>query len=114
VAIEGIFDQVNQEVRRPGVVACFCGHHHMDRYNIKNNIHYVWINSASYYWVGDDYGRMAPYRDVLFTFITFRDGLIEVEGRQTEWQSPTPHERGYPRADELNTYISDRKLRFEA
>ena len=113
-ALEFVLEQVNEVIEGPGVVACFCGHHHVDRYYVKNNIYYVWINSASYYWVGDQYGRMAPYRDALFAFVTFRDGLIEIEGRATEFETPTPRERGFPRADELNTHISDRKLRFDA
>jgi len=108
-AIETVFEQANRETTK--VVACFCGHHHLDRYNVKKGIHYVWLNSASYYWVGEEYGRMAPYRDALFAFLTFHsDGWIEVEGRQTEWTSPTPHERGFPRAAELTPYISNRRL----
>lgn len=104
--------------RRPGVktvVACFCGHHHIDRYNEKNGIHYVWMNSASYYWVGEKYGRMAPYRDALFAFVTFRpDGWIEIQGRTSDWVPPTPADRGYPEAERLTTKISDRRLRCEA
>lgn len=110
-AVEKVLREAGRSNRRPGVVACFCGHHHLDRYNLKDRIHYLWINSISYYWVGEQYGRMAPYRDPLFAFITFHpDGYIRVEGRETAWGSPSPLERGYPRADELTPYISDRLL----
>ena len=109
--IEKVLESSRTKEGTPKVVACFCGHHHIDRYNLKNGIHYVWINSASYYWVGGAYGRMAPYEDSLFAFATFaNDGKIEIEGRRTDWSEPSPKERGYPNADELTTWISDRKL----
>ena len=111
-AIEAIFDEANREA--PKVVACFCGHHHIDRYHFKKGIHYVWINSASYYWVGEAYGRMAPYQDALYTFLTFHpDGWIEVEGSRTGWEAPTPRERGFPQAADLTPYISDRRLNID-
>ncbi|MCP3920110.1 MAG: hypothetical protein GY711_31680 [bacterium] len=98
----------------PGVVACFCGHEHLDRHRRKDGIHYVWINSASYYWVGSDYGRMAPYRDALFAFATFDPaGEIRIEGRQSDWVAPSPELRGYPKADEISAAITDRRLRRE-
>ena len=94
----------------PKVFACFCGHHHLDRYRLKDCIHYVWLNSASYYWVGADYGRMAFYRDALFTYLTFRGGNIEIAPRQTSWSKPTPKDRGYPDWEDLNTVIRKRRL----
>jgi len=97
----------------PGVVACFCGHEHLDRHRRKDGIHYVWINSASYYWVGSAYGRMAPYRDALFAFATFDPaGEIRVEGRRSDWVEPSPEERGYPNAAEISASIGDRRLDY--
>ena len=96
----------------PGVVACFCGHEHLDRHRQKDGIHYVWINSASYYWVGSDYGRMAPYQDALFAFAVFDPaGEIRIEGRESDWVAPSPKQRGYPRAGEISATITDRQLR---
>lgn len=109
-AIEAVLEQATWEDGVPKVVACFCGHHHIDRYNLKKGIHYVWLNSASYYWVGDAYGRMANYKEALFSFLTFHPDRIEIVGRQTEWEAPDPQERGYPEADALTPYISDRSL----
>jgi hypothetical protein len=97
----------------PRVVACFCGHEHRDRHNHKDGVHYVWVNSASYFWVGAKYGRMAPYRDSLFAFATFdTSGRITIEGRQSQFESPSPKERGHPEADRLTASISDRRLAF--
>jgi len=107
--VESVINEANAEATK--VVACFCGHHHLDRYALKSGVHYVWINSISYNWVGEQYGRMAAYRDPLYAFVTFRaDGSIEIEGRQSEWVPPSPAERGYPGSNRLATYISDRKL----
>lgn len=95
----------------PGIVACFCGHEHLDRHREKDGIHYVWINSASYYWVGSKYGRMAPYEDALYAFATFDSaGEIRVEGRSSTWAAPSPEERGFPQADEISASISDRQF----
>ena len=93
------------------VKACFCGHHHLDRYQLRGGIHYVWINSASYYWVGNAYGRMAAYTDPLYTFLTFHsDQSIEIRGSQSTWASPSPQERGFPKWSELGTEIVERRL----
>lgn len=109
--IEDILESVVDATGQPKVQACFCGHHHLDRYRYKAGVHYVWINSASYYWVGDAYGRMAYYTDPLFAFVTlYDDGLIEITGSTSAWQSPTPGEMGFPGADHLNTYIRSRSF----
>ena len=110
-AVEAVFEQANRDAGTQRVAAVFCGHHHIDRYNRKNGIHYVWINSASYYWVGAKYGKMAPYRDVLFAVVTFHPkGLIEIKGCSSIFEPPTPQDRDYPDADKLTPYISDRRL----
>lgn len=112
-AIETVFEEHNRNAVRNKVVACFCGHHHIDRYSCKGGIHYVWINSASYYWVGEQYGRMAPYTRALYTFLTFHpDGVIEMDASHAEWEAPSPRERGFPGADELTTYIQARRLKM--
>ncbi|MFK7844572.1 MAG: metallophosphoesterase [Rhodothermales bacterium] len=109
--IEAILAQARDAKGQTKVVACFCGHHHLDRYIKKDGIHYVWLNSASYYWVGDAYGRMAYYEDALFSFLSFyADGSITLEGRSTEWTAPSPAALQFPDAKKLNTFISDRQL----
>ena len=110
-AIEAVLEEHNSNVSDSKVVACFCGHHHIDRHTRKNGIHYLWINSASYYWVGAEYGRMAPYTHALYTFITFRsDGLMEIEACHADWVAPSPADRGFPGAGELTPFISARRL----
>ncbi|MXW32081.1 MAG: metallophosphoesterase [Rhodothermaceae bacterium] len=110
-AIEAVLEEHNSNVSDSKVVACFCGHHHIDRHTRKNGIHYLWINSASYYWVGAEYGRMAPYTHALYTFIIFRsDGLMEIEACHADWVAPSPADRGFPGAGELTPFISARRL----
>ncbi|MCA8963300.1 MAG: metallophosphoesterase [Planctomycetes bacterium] len=92
------------------VVACFCGHEHLDRHNHKDGVHYVWVNSASYYWVGAKYGRMAPYADALYAFVDLRDDCLVLHGRQSQFVSPTPQERGYPQWQEVSAAQQDRRL----
>lgn len=93
------------------IKACFCGHHHIDRYNFHTGIHYLWVNSASYYWVGEQYGRMAPYTKPLYTFLTFHpDQTIEVQECESAWAEPTPQQRGFPEWEKLNTKIEFRKF----
>ena len=36
------------------VIACFAGHHHVDYTKNINGIYYTYINSMSYFWMGQD------------------------------------------------------------
>lgn len=109
-AIESVLARANKRTKL--IKACFCGHHHIDRYNYQAGIHYVWVNSASYYWVGSDFGRMAPYTNPLFTFLTFHpDHSIEIAAAKSAWAKPSPKERGYPDWQKLNTEIAARNLK---
>ena len=110
-AIEVVLEEHNSKVADNKVVACFCGHHHIDRYTHKNDIHYLWINSASYYWVGAEYGRMAPYTQcaVYVYHFPFRWTQMEIEACHTDWEAPSPADRGFPRAGELTPFISARQ-----
>lgn len=87
------------------------GHEHVDQHEERGGIHYLRVNSASYLWVGEQYDRMAHYRDSLYAFVTLHPGgRIEVEGQTSAWVPPTPAERGYPTADRVTPNIVDRKL----
>jgi 3',5'-cyclic AMP phosphodiesterase CpdA len=111
VELEELFAEHNRTAVSGKIVACLCGHHHVDRYQFRDGIHYLWINSISYHWVGADYGRMAVYRDPLYCYLTIhRSGDIEVAGTRSQWVPPTPAERGYPAAERVNTYIRNRSL----
>ena len=80
---------------------------------VVSGVHYVELNSASYLWVGEKYGRMAPYRNPLFAFLTLDPrGRILLTGGASTFAAPTPKDRGYPDADAASASITDRELRF--
>jgi 3',5'-cyclic AMP phosphodiesterase CpdA len=112
-ALEKTLEQPRLDGRPSPVVACFCGHHHVDRHRRKHGVHYVWLNSASYHWVGARYGRMAFYEDSLFALLTLDPGgVIAIRGRASTWRPPTPADRGFPGVAGLAAKISDRQLAF--
>lgn len=103
--------------RAPGtVVACLCGHHHLDEASVIEGIHYVHVNSASYFWAGEGFGSQgarAVYRDPLFASVTLDPaGSIRIEGRASTFEKPDPAATGYPNAARLHPRISTRTLRF--
>jgi predicted phosphodiesterase len=108
--IETILAKISeQNPQRPMVV--LCGHHHIERYQWRDGIHYVCINSASYSWLGEKYGGMAPYRDPLYTFLTLSaDGTVEIRAKKSIWNEPTPRDRGYPNLERLASSITGRRL----
>lgn len=114
------------------VIACFNGHTHYDYAEEINDIWYITINSMSYQWMGDEfmfirYGNevdkkfkwikyTAPHKEPLFTTVEISTkGYIKIDGKQTEWEGPSPWEVNYP--DSLKKYvrpaISKRLLKFE-
>ena len=90
------------------VVICINGHTHIDSLVEVENVPYLHINSASYLWVGGKckhasyskeihkkhpwIGHTCPYRDSLFTTITFdpRTGEVSVKGKKSDWVGKSP------------------------
>ncbi|NKI27485.1 hypothetical protein HCG49_13025 [Arenibacter sp. 6A1] len=78
-----------------------------------NDIYYLPIYSASYYWLGGDYKTVrfseavdktqpwikytVQYKDSLFTFMTIKNNKIILEPRKTEFVGPGPDELGMPK-----------------
>jgi 3',5'-cyclic AMP phosphodiesterase CpdA len=101
------------------VVACFCGHYHLDGLNTIEGVHYLEVNSASYYYVGgrlgNDGSARAAYRDPLFALVTLDPaGTLSLQGRKSEFRHPTPQEKKVPGAESLTASILDRKVAFAA
>lgn len=109
-----IDDANNNEFQK--VIACFCGHHHLDAHSIINDVHYFQMNSASYYWAGKGYGSsgsMAIYDEPIFAFLTIDpSGKIEIEGRSGQFRSPTPLELDHPDAARLSASIKNKSTQF--
>ena len=112
-AVQGILEDANKQAGFKKVLCCLSGHHHTDFMTQINDIYYVQINSASYYWVGGDYKKVRyskeidkthewikytiPYKESLFTFMTIKNNKIVIEPRKTEFVGPGPEELGMPK-----------------
>ena len=114
--IRRVIDDANNNFEFQKVIACFCGHHHVDEHSIINDVHYFQMNSASYYWAGKGYGSdgaMAMYTNPLYAFITISTaGKITIEGKKGEFVSPSPTDKKHPDAPRLSTSISSSKTTF--
>ena len=90
------------------VLACICGHLHVDRHRSDRGIHSVCINSASYHWAEG----MHPYQEPLFAFLSVEaDGTLEIEGRMSAFSGKHPRDLGLRQGVEgVEARISDRKL----
>lgn len=58
-----LLEQINEKAGFKKVILVLTGHHHMNYHNEINGIHYVQINSASYYWAGEDFKSQAFSED---------------------------------------------------
>ncbi len=101
------------------VVLAVNGHSHIDQLLRVGDVGYLHLNSASYVWVGrkfshqsyssqihDQHPRLAgacPYRDALFTTLTFdpQSQSVSIDARTSDWVGPSPAERGRDKHPEL-------------
>lgn len=85
-----VFDVIlsaRQSNPKGGVVACLCGHLHVDRLEHVHGIPCLCINSASYFWSGG----MHAYKDPLFAFLEISPtGVLRITGRQSEFVKAPP------------------------
>ncbi len=132
-AVQGVLEEANREAGCQRVVACFCGHRHMDHHTVVNGIHYVNINSMSYQWVGGKYIRKrfdeateeafpwvrytVPYLDPVYAYVTIHpEGRITIEGKESTYIPPTLADIGHPERDGNEAFsasIMDRALNFK-
>lgn len=127
--IRSIFEAHNQEHPESRIYASFNGHLHYDAATEVNGIWYIHVNSASYFWMGEEYTHIryseevdeefkwikytAPYQDPLFAVVEISDdGTIQIFGKSTSYVGPSPWELGYPVVDKahIRPAITSRKL----
>ncbi|MFC4993187.1 metallophosphoesterase family protein [Rubritalea tangerina] len=62
------------------------GHSHLDSHHEIDDIHYLHINSASYFWLGGKV-RLAKYKDPLFTTLRINPtkGTITLDAKKSTW-----------------------------
>lgn len=125
-----VLERANQKAGFQKVQVVFSGHHHQDYHNVINSIHYVQINSMSYYWMGSEYRQLrysketdeqyplvkdtAPYEEPIWALVSiYGNGRLELEGKQTKFVSPSPTEMGmavYAKVYPVVSRISNRKF----
>lgn len=114
--VRKVIDDANNRTGFQKVIACFCGHHHVDDHSYINKVHYFQMNSASYYYVGEGFGSddsKAVYKDPLYAFVTIDpSGHIAIEGKQSLFVAPTPADTKHPDAPRLSASINNRKESF--
>ncbi|WP_343560380.1 metallophosphoesterase [Sphingobacterium sp.] len=59
MAVRYLLEQLNMKAGFKKILLVLTGHHHLNYHNEINGIHYVQINSASYYWAGDTFESKA-------------------------------------------------------
>jgi len=112
IQFRAVLEQINQTAGYRKVAACFAGHSHLDLVKRINDILYVQINSASYYWMASEYvhesypseihqkypwiKHTCPYKDPLWAEIEIdtQNDYLKITGRQTQWVGPSPWELG--------------------
>lgn len=116
-AVRKVIDDANNRTDYQKVIACFCGHHHVDDHSYINNVHYFQMNSASYFYVGEGFGSdgsRAMYEDSIFAILTIDpSGQISIEGKESKFVHPTPTEKKHPDAARLSASISNRNVNFK-
>ncbi|MEM7379587.1 MAG: metallophosphoesterase [Bacteroidota bacterium] len=128
--IRAVFEEARISEKQSKVIACFSGHHHTDYVKNINNIPYIQINSMSYKWVGAKYeyqrfpphieatypnlSKTCPYRNPLYTMLTLdiEKQSLHLEGRETQFIPPTPHELKIPNAAVMHSIITEQNLKL--
>ena len=115
-AVREILEEAHLPDGSRKVAAVFNGHHHIDHAREINDIPYIHINSASYYWLGgkefqhksysDEIHKehpsicnTSPYQDPLYTMLTIDpgQGVFSLTASATQWQGASPKQLGLER-----------------
>ncbi|MBK7931745.1 MAG: metallophosphoesterase [Bryobacterales bacterium] len=111
--VKALLTEANRASGWNKVFACFSGHEHVDHHSVAAGVHYLLVNSASYHWVGEEYGRFAKYTQPLYAFVTLSaDGWLTMEGRRGEFIPPSPKQLGHPAGPFATASIEDRRIRI--
>ena len=111
--VRAVIAAANKRDKAGKVVLCMHGHNHLDGASVVEGVQYLQLNSASYLWVGEEYGRMASYSDPLYAFMELDPaGIIRLTGKASTFRKPTPTERGYPNPETVSASIANREFRF--
>jgi 3',5'-cyclic-AMP phosphodiesterase len=122
--VRAVLEEAKRKDGTRKVAACLNGHWHIDHWRGINEIPYLHINSASYYWVGAEFRReryeaaihqahpslssTAPYRDPLFTLleVDFSRRAFSLTAAHSAWVGPSPQEMGLKRPEVEPAWIT--------
>ncbi|OJZ00084.1 metallophosphoesterase [Sphingobacterium sp. 40-24] len=126
-----LFEQINKEAGYNKVILVLTGHHHLNYHNQINDIHYVQINSASYYWAGEDFEskafgeefykkhcilkRTLVYKDPIWAMVSLDKKHIKIEGTETVMAGISLEQSGinvYKDVYPISSKIDSRKLTY--
>ena len=103
------------------ILVAINGHTHIDELLELGGVHYWHVNSAAYYWVGNQFSHTSyppevhakfpaqsstcPYQNGLFSFleVNLRSGKIAITGRESTWVGSSPAELGVPQTTQLES-----------
>ncbi|MBE6644293.1 MAG: hypothetical protein E7612_02800 [Ruminococcaceae bacterium] len=114
-----------------GVIACICGHEHVDRLEEKDGVIYYCLNSMSYYWAGSKYAHTTygeqteeeypllryvfPYSEPLYAIVEITDSEIIIHGRESEIVGALPQEMNFKKAglvDKIEPCVRNRTIKI--
>jgi len=130
--VRSILDRANQAAGFKKVLLVFSGHHHQDYHNQVNGIHYIQINSMSYFWQGNKYAespfgeelnkkypllvKMNHYKDPLWAYIEIStNGELKMHGTKSQFLGKSPAALGMPEFERIFPVvpqISDRHIKL--
>lgn len=106
VEVLNVITQAAKDNPAGAVVASLFGHLHVDRLEQMDNLPFLCINSASYFW----YNGMQPYTKPLFAFLELTpDGYLKIEGAMGEFAHEPPKASASVKGRSAS--ISDRNLK---
>ena len=129
-----VLERANSKAGLRKVQMVFSGHHHQDYHNIINGIHYIQINSISYYWIGETYAHIryseevdkahtaikytVPYEKPIWALVEISArGKMKIYGKRSVFVGPSPEELGggiavYAGGYPAHSFISDREIQL--
>jgi len=127
-AVQAVVNRSRWNSDSSKVVACINGHTHLDHASQSEGVHYLSLNSMSYFWMGAQYEHShyggfieeihpaqrltVPYDAPLFAVVTIKpEGEMLIEGKRANFVPPTPAELGRKNQN-ITPAILDRTLRF--
>lgn len=126
-----LLEQINNEAGFNKIILVLTGHHHLNYHNQINGIHYVQINSSSYYWAGETFEskafdaafykdhsilkRALVYQDPIWATVSIAKTDIIIQGTETVMAGIPLNQTGidiYKDVYPITSKVDSRKLMY--